>query len=212
MNYLYEAPWWLPTGIAIAGLATFIAGNNRLNKRTKNIGAGLIAFAVALAVTSFLLDSDREVVVKRTRALVQAVQERNWTTMHTLLASSVVINLPDGSASDELSFQTTPDFLSDSLKNFSESTDLQSLKISSLNTPLVEKERIQSTFQVYASSKQYNGFSGWMLEWELDPKTNQWLLIEIEPRDAPGFPAHHAARELRSRVKRQPQTLRDHAR
>ena len=209
MNYLYEAPWWLPTGIAIAGLATFIAGNNRLNKRTKNIGATVIAFGIALAVTSFLLDSDREVVVKRTRALVQSVEERNWTTFHSLIASSLVINLPDGSSSDELSFQTTPDFLSDSLKNFAESADLQSLRISSLNTPLVEKERIQSTFQVFADSKQYKGLSGWMLEWELDPKTNQWMLIEVEPRDAPGFPAHLAAREVRARVKRLPQTLRD---
>lgn len=212
MNYLYETPWWLPAAIAIAGLATFIAGNNRTDKKLRSLGAALVAFAVALIAASYLLDSDREVVLKRTRSLVASVEKRDWATFKSLLAPSPLISLPDGSSSDELTILTTPDILADSLKNFAESVDLQSLNLSQLNTPIVEKDTIHATFQVLADSKQYDGFSGWLLQWERDPSTGQWLLIEIEPRDAPGFPAHQAARQVRSRVQRLPQTLRDLAR
>lgn len=208
MNYLYEAPWWLPTAIAIAGIATFIAGNNRTNKGVRSLGAALVALAVVLMVASFLLDSEREVVVKRTRSLVEAVEKRDWTTFRGFLAPGITISLPDGSADDELTLPTTPDFLADSLKNFAEGQDLKTLRIGQLNTPLVEEDRIQASFQVFAESKGYNGLSGWMLQWDRDGG-GQWVLTEIEPRDAPGFPASHAARELRSRVKRIPDAIRD---
>src|SRR6266581_9667179 len=52
MNYIYETPWWLPTGIALLGVILFVTGNNRLEKRLRIAGIIVIAFAVILALVS----------------------------------------------------------------------------------------------------------------------------------------------------------------
>ena len=49
MNYIYETPWWLPSGIALLGIILFITGNNRLEKRLRLAGILVVALAVILA-------------------------------------------------------------------------------------------------------------------------------------------------------------------
>jgi len=93
MNYIYETPWWLPTGIALLGVILFVTGNNRLEKRLRTGGIVVIALAVILAVVSFLLDSDREKVVKRTNAWVQSVEARDWNRMATYLHPNVAVSV-----------------------------------------------------------------------------------------------------------------------
>src|SRR5258705_8159002 len=96
MTYIYETPWWLPAGIAMLGLILFVTGNNRLEKKLKWAGIAAIAFAICLAVLSFLLDSDREKVIKRTRGLVESVNARDWNRMGTYLHPNVTVSMWTG--------------------------------------------------------------------------------------------------------------------
>ena len=41
MNYIYETPWWLPTGIALLGVILLVTGNNRVDKRLRLAGIGV---------------------------------------------------------------------------------------------------------------------------------------------------------------------------
>src|SRR5689334_4234537 len=93
MNYIYETPWWLPTGIAFLGIILFITGNNRVEKRLRLAGIIVVALAIILAVVSYLLDSPREKVVKRTYALVSSVEARDWTKMATYLHPTVTVSV-----------------------------------------------------------------------------------------------------------------------
>src|SRR6266446_5260937 len=79
--------------LSLLGIILFITGNNRLEKRLRLAGIIVIALAVILAVVSFLLDSDREKVVKRTNALVQSVEARDWTRMATYLHPNVTVSV-----------------------------------------------------------------------------------------------------------------------
>src|SRR5882724_8157377 len=96
MNYIYETPWWLPTGIALLGFILFVTGNNRMEKRLRLAGIIVIALAVILAVASYLLDSDREKVVKRTYGLVESVEKRDWERMKTYLNPNVSLTVFNG--------------------------------------------------------------------------------------------------------------------
>src|SRR2546426_2283439 len=91
MNYIYETPWWLPTGIALLGIILFVTGNNRLEKRLRLAGIVIVALAVILALVSFFLDSDREKVIKRSNALVESIDARDWSRLATYLHPNVTI-------------------------------------------------------------------------------------------------------------------------
>ena len=59
--------------------------------RTLGAMLGGVALAVILAFLSYLLDSDREKVIKRTHGLVESVEKRDWARMATYLHPNVTI-------------------------------------------------------------------------------------------------------------------------
>ena len=82
---LFDTPWWLPTGIALAGVVLFFYANARREWKLRNAGAGVVLLAVLLAAISYAVDTDIEKVNKRTKQFVTAVNERDWTTFRSLL-------------------------------------------------------------------------------------------------------------------------------
>jgi hypothetical protein len=92
---LFQTPWWLPTLFAGVGLVLFISGNNRQERRIRNIGLACVGLGILVAVVSWLVDTDVEKVEKGSRRLVAAVEKSDWNTMRSLLdpkASVTVLN------------------------------------------------------------------------------------------------------------------------
>lgn len=88
-NFLFDTPYWLLGLIAIAAAALLVAGNNRQDRRLVRAGLGALALAVLLGVTSFLVDTDREKVLKGTRRLVDAVERQDAPAIAALLHPDV---------------------------------------------------------------------------------------------------------------------------
>ena len=86
LNLLFDTPWWLPVSIAALGLFLFVTGNNRQEFRLRTAGLIVVALAVLLSVVSIVADTDLEKSEKGTRALVKAVEARDWPAMEKLLA------------------------------------------------------------------------------------------------------------------------------
>ncbi len=84
-DLLFDTPWWLLGLLLIAGIALFVAGNNRQDRTLKRSSLGVLGLAILLAALSFFIDTDREKVIKRTRQLVQAVEKKDSATFASLL-------------------------------------------------------------------------------------------------------------------------------
>lgn len=175
MNLIYETPWWLPTGIAALGFMLFTTGNKRQEAKVRNGGLGLIGLAVLLAVLSYFLDSPREVVIKRTHALVTAVSNRDWPAMEALLHLEVSVMIWKG-----------PKEVVEKTKWAAERFELQSIQIASVNAEKPDPS-IKVALQVAAGFKDVSGtITNWALEWEQTDRG--WLLVHIDAQGGPMIP------------------------
>ena len=173
MNYIYETPWWLPTGIALLGVILLVTGNNRVDKRLRLAGIIVIALAVVLAVVSFLLDSPREKVIKRSYGLVESVEKRDWNRMGTYLHSNVaVVNL------------TGRELVISATKNAAEWSDLKQARILSLDATVLP-DRIRVTMRVSGTIRDGSLPTDWTLEWE--KVDGAWVVSNITPEGGPGI-------------------------
>jgi len=174
MNYIYETPWWLPTGIALLGFILFVTGNNRMEKRLRLAGIIVIALAVILAVASYLLDSDREKVVKRTYGLVESVEKRDWERMKTYLNPNVSLTVFIGR-----------DALVNAAKNAAEYSDLKQVRVVSLDATVLPDQGIRATLRVTTALRDGTGLTDWVLEWE--QVDGVWMVRNITPEGGPGI-------------------------
>ncbi|MCU0688305.1 MAG: hypothetical protein MUE97_00970 [Phycisphaerales bacterium] len=91
---LYESPWVLAIGIAVAGVVAwwFL---HQARRRKAGAAAGLIGLAagggvIALATS---VTTDREAMVARSISLIDAVRTADSATLNTLLSDSVALDL-----------------------------------------------------------------------------------------------------------------------
>jgi hypothetical protein len=186
MNLIYETPWWLPTGLVIAGIVLLIAGNNRLDKRLMRSGLIGLLLGVIVATVSFMLESPRETVIRQTRSLVAAVENRDWKTMENLMQ-------PDVSLAD---FKTRQAVL-DAAKRYTERYRLKSVRITSIEAVNADPD-ISVILQ--AAADVLEGWSpptNWKLDWE---RTDHgWRLASIEPHGGPALDVQIIDRILRAR-------------
>jgi hypothetical protein len=175
MNYIYETPWWLPTGIALLGIILFITGNNRLEKRLRLAGIIVVALAVILAVVSYFLDSDREKVIKRTNALVQTVERRDWDGMGAYLHPDVTISVFAGREQ-----------VVNGTKRAAEYSDLKQARVVSLDATVLPDRIIRVTMRVNGTTRDGSLPTDWTLEWE--ETDGGWVVRNITPDGGPGIP------------------------
>lgn len=88
-DLLFDVPWWLPTLLVIAGIAIWVRGNRRQERRPIAIGIGLIVLAVGWSLLSYFVDTPKETCQKQTRQFVQAVVDRDWNAFNTLCGSDL---------------------------------------------------------------------------------------------------------------------------
>lgn len=186
MNYIYETPWWLPTGIALLGIILFVTGNNRVERRLRLAGMIVVALAIVLALVSFLLDSDREKVIKRNYALVDSVEKRDWSAMGTYLHANVAIVTFNGR-----------EVVVNAAKNAAEYSDLKQVRIVTLDATVLPDETIRTTMRVNANMREASGLTDWTLEWE--KSDGVWVVRNITPEGGPGITGGVLEEAIRSR-------------
>src|SRR3954471_24763412 len=130
-DLLFDAPWWLPTCIIAAGLLVFMSGNKRVGdaprgaSAVRNVGLGIIGLGVLVIAVSYLVDTDKETVTRRTRELVQSVESRDWEKMKSLLADDVRFSAVDRT-------YATRDDLAAAAKATSESVGLNEVRLTAI--------------------------------------------------------------------------------
>ena len=90
-DFLFDTPWWAFVMIGIVGVALFMSGNARQNKGALRAGVAVLLVGVLLAITSYLVDTPKEKVLKGTHALVTAAVDRDKATMNAELHPSATL-------------------------------------------------------------------------------------------------------------------------
>jgi len=185
MDYLYETPWWLPTGIALVGVVLISNGRGRLLKRA---GIVIVVLAAALAVAGHLLESDRERVVASSARLIRAAGAGQWDTVRSVLHPDVAVR-GMWNGRDEV------------LSNGRAAAERWALRWAEMSatTPGRQVDN-EFSIQVQARARFEEGVanvSNWELIWIKEG--DRWLLYEVSPVDGPGLAAEMVRQYMRGR-------------
>src|SRR5580658_9076694 len=91
---LFHSSWWLLACVAAGGIGIFIAGNRRLDKKLQRIGLAVFALAAILGFLRFFFPTPRERMENRSRAIVRAVNDKNWDGLRKLLDPDTALCSP----------------------------------------------------------------------------------------------------------------------
>lgn len=171
-EFFFHIPWWAPAGLIAAGVALWVWANNRVRKREKQIGLGLVVLAVVLSAISYLVDTPAEIVDRLTRQFVTAVVEQDTAKTAALLDSEAI------------AFNWSRQDIINGAKYYAEKTGLKSARITSLQVEkdgqdLVSYLNVWSDHTGGSELPVTNLTSQWKLIWV--GKGSQWHLIEIIP-------------------------------
>lgn len=173
-DLIFAAPWWLIGLIAGIGVILFISANKRQETSLRSISLGVIGLAIALAIVSYLVDTDLEKAVKRTRTLVASVDKRDWETLRSLLDPQV-----------SFAIYSNRDQIISGAKIAVEQWGLKSIRITSLKAEKIDT-LVSVSITVIGETNQTMGYrppSNWRLDWQ---ETDQgWQLFTITPLPDP---------------------------
>lgn len=93
-EWIFNAPWWLPSGIAVIGLIVLFTGLRRLEPKLRNAGAAILLFGVAWFLLSYFIETDIEKCEHRTRDIVAAVAKQDWNKLSTMLDADTSLVIP----------------------------------------------------------------------------------------------------------------------
>lgn len=170
MDWLYELGWWAPGALGLAGLSLALRWGRKTQQRA---GLGLLALAIVLGLTSFLVDSDREQVVRRTRQLAAAIEKRDWETLKPLVHAHVSMLWVNGR---EQFIETA--------RRGTEASELKTLRVSSLDTQPPRGGYCEVTAQFAGQFERFGaGYARFKLEWEKTPEG--WQVSKVVFLDSP---------------------------
>ncbi|MGD0769597.1 MAG: hypothetical protein ABSB42_15550 [Tepidisphaeraceae bacterium] len=87
---LFHTSWWI-LAAAVGGIAAFFIGNRRLDKKLQWIGLAVFVLAVGFGLLRFFFPTARERMEMRTRALVTAVDRKDWNALSSLLDAKTAV-------------------------------------------------------------------------------------------------------------------------
>jgi hypothetical protein len=172
-DLLFDTPWWLPTIIIAVGLFAFLSGNKRTIRWLRNAGLAVVGVGLLLIAVSWLVDTDKEVVIKRSRELVKDVEGREWDAAGKLMASDVRFE-GAGRTYDGR------DGLIAGARVAVESVGLNTATVTKV-TPTVMGPTVISEFRVFADANKVGGQqvpTDWQLHWAKSPDRG-WVVTEI---------------------------------
>jgi hypothetical protein len=170
---LFHSSWWLLACVAAGGIAIFIAGNRRLDKNLQRIGLAVLALAVILGCLRFFFPTPRERMENRSRAIVRAVNDKNWDVLGKLLDPDTALCSPSQvlkGGRDQI--VSTTQAAVDVIK-------LKSLSIIGLDSVQTETV-ITVSLEIYSvqeDSLDRPVTSSWQMEYE--KSGDQWILQKI---------------------------------
>jgi hypothetical protein len=88
---LFHTSWWILGAAALGGIGLLLFGNRRTDKSIQAIGLAVVLLALLLGALRFFFPSPRERMEIRTKALVRAVDERDWPTLKSLLDPDTIL-------------------------------------------------------------------------------------------------------------------------
>jgi hypothetical protein len=177
-DLLFDTPYWLLGGLVILGIALWVSGNARREKRLQLGGYLAFLLALVLGLLSYFVDTDREIVTKRTRQIVEAVEKKDTATAQKLLHPRATLG------------DMTKQQIADRIGTAADQFGIQSVRITSLEVapqPLGDEMTAALSATANATTPFFSGPipSTWDLTWV---KTKDgWLLRDIIPRNVPGM-------------------------
>lgn len=173
ITLIAELPWWVPGSLALVGIVLLVSGNNRLEPRLKYAGGGLLGLAVVLFLLSYVLESDRQQVERRTRQLVAAVGGGDWETARQLMHPDL-----------QLGHWRGRDLILDDVRTLAERYQLERARVTQMEEVNDPDPLIELRIRVSADGAGYNSVpSSWLLEWV---RTDDgWQVLHITPEGLP---------------------------
>jgi hypothetical protein len=169
-GFFAEIPWYIPASLLLVAVVMLWTGNARVDRKLKRIGLAAFLAGVLLMLVSWMLVSNREVVMSQTRQLVRAVETRDWTKMQTLMHPKALAYSVTGRES-----------LTHAVRGGVEWIDLKSITITSVSTR-PETEVLTVVLGVYSNAKpEFSLPTNWELDWAYID--GRWQLAEIRGLD-----------------------------
>jgi hypothetical protein len=172
LEILFDAPWWLPTVVIGIGVVLFVTGNNRQEKQLLRGGLGLVLLGLLIVLVSYLVDTDTEKCVKRTRQLVSSVNQRDWQTFKSLIDARTKVFTFVG-----------PDAITSAAQTAVQRTNVGNIRITGAE---VTKAQTVINVNIRVLSDQFgtSGVSDWQLQYQ--NLGRGWELFHVQP--LPGSP------------------------
>jgi hypothetical protein len=176
-DLLFDTPYWLLGLFAVLGIGLWFSGNARQDKRFQYAAYASLLTALVLALLSYFVDTDREIVIRRTRQIVEAVSKKDTATALKLLH-------PRASLADMNRQQ-----IADRIGTAADQFGVKNVRITSLDVapqPLGEEMTASLAATADMTLGPYSGGvpSTWDLTWV--KSNNGWLLRDITPKSVPG--------------------------
>jgi hypothetical protein len=90
-EFFFELPVWFVIAGIVVGAGVAIYGNNRMQRGILLGGIGLILLTLVMTAVSYFVDTPREQSVKRTKAIIAAVNAQDWNALRGLLNPTTTI-------------------------------------------------------------------------------------------------------------------------
>jgi hypothetical protein len=186
---LFEQPFGLATGFALAAVVAFVALNRNGKARTAVLAAGACA---ALALGSHLLSTmvvtPREQIAAATRALVDATAKADIGALDPMLAPDVRfssrLSLP-GMSIPPSGFDK-PTLLTAVSRLFGQAYPLKDHSVKEVQSSIDGPNSGRTQVKVWVQIEGIPNTSWWLVRWRMDAD-GQWRATTIEPLDIPMF-------------------------
>jgi hypothetical protein len=174
-DYLFDTPFWLPLIIAAVGVFLFITGNRRQEAKVRTTGVGVVALAALLAVVSYVVDTDREKMEKRSRELVASFVARDWARFESLVDPKASLLVGGGTV-----FADRRQIV-DAARAAQDRDAFQSITVRSVDADEPDRGYVTTrlellSFQEATQGRPFN--STWEFEWAKGPD-NAWALTQV---------------------------------
>jgi len=171
-DLLFDVSWWIPTCVAVVGIALFFNGNRRQLKRLQHIGLALVGLAIVWELLTIFVDTGKKYVQRETRAMVADAVQRDWTKFKADLVPTTVFRL------EETVTTTGADNVT---QLFSVGCDRIKLTSAAVRNLVVEQTAtlITARFDVFSMEDEYAPVenSNWQFDWE--QTQSGWKVREI---------------------------------
>ena len=178
-DFLFDTPYWLLGALGVVAVALWVSGNARQERRLQYTAYFVLLIAAALAILSRMVETDREVVTRQTREIVQAVEKKDSAAAQKLLH-------PRASLA-EMNKQQIVDRIGTAADQFG----IRGVRITSLEvaaSPLAPEMTAALAATADLNANPYSGAgvpSTWDLTWV--KTADGWLLRDITPKSVPGM-------------------------